>query len=1080
MSTPKDQKRRLGARLPDPFQSTETMKPKSVQDEPETVVDRLLPAGILPAGIIPGIPNERLAWAVLAVLAVVSRLWMLGARVMSHDEALHVYYSWILSTGGGYAHNPMMHGPFLFEATGLFNALLGASDFSSRLLPALAGIGIVIGIPLLLRPWLGRLGSLAAGFLLLISPYILYYSRYNRHDLLVIGWTLLLVYELFAYLRHREERQLLYLAGTLALMFSTMETTFFYLAIFTCFLVVRLLVMYGLNWGAIRQAAEFDLVVVLATLGAFFSSPVALLVLNPLWMRFTGQPFVDVAVLDTFGIEWAATASGPRLWGLLAAFGLAAAAVGVWWGGKRWFKLAGIFLGITIALFTTLFTKWPGFGTGFVGSLGYWLSQQGVARGSQPWYYYLLVFPLYEYLPILLGLAAAGMYVLRNRMLAPAVRLSREDLPSPVGHRPSAFGPTLPRRGRREELVPAVPADGMTKSAPLPPGEGATEWRVREGSPAASHAFIPFLLWWGVVIFAGLTLAGEKMPWLSTHLTIPWILLAGWGLGRLLAGISLRPAGSTNHDHAGTLPAGRWIALGAAGVLVVLTLRTSYLVNYVNYDYTTEFIGFAHGAPGVKWALEDIETLARRTGQGTAMKVASDDEVAWPVSWYLRDYPGFFGADVSRDALADAAVVLVGPNNWSKTERLLSGGYHRYEVVRMWWPMEEYKNLTWERMRFALTDPEMRAALWDIVWRRDFTRYGQATGQEYSYDPPRRWVLEDRMRVYIRSDLAEANPDLVLADYEMEALPAPVDAYAGLRREVAPLQLLALPGLTMPRNLATAPDGALYVADSGSHRILKTGPDGGPQGGSQGGPEGEVLLEWGRQTPAEQVPPEPGTFQEPWGLAVDGAGHVYVADTWNHRIQKFDAGGRFLLEWGTGGVRDEGPEKMWGPRAVAIGTGGQVYVADTGNRRIAAFDSTGQFLYDFDSQGEALLDEPVGLAVGRDGSVYVADTWNARVAVFSADGQFITSWPVEGWTSASLDNKPYLAVDDLNRVYLTDPEGYRVIVFSADGQALAEFGQYGQDEASFGMPNGIAIGPGGEVWVADAGNNRLAAFPPLE
>jgi predicted membrane-bound mannosyltransferase len=48
---------------------------------------------------------------ILALTAVTSRLWALGARVMSHDESLHVYYSWLLATGKGFAHNPMMHGP---------------------------------------------------------------------------------------------------------------------------------------------------------------------------------------------------------------------------------------------------------------------------------------------------------------------------------------------------------------------------------------------------------------------------------------------------------------------------------------------------------------------------------------------------------------------------------------------------------------------------------------------------------------------------------------------------------------------------------------------------------------------------------------------------------------------------------------------------------------------------------------------------------------------------------------------------------------------------------------------------------
>jgi len=67
-------------------------------------------------------------------------------------------------------------------------------------------------------------------------------------------------------------------------------------------------------------------------------------------------------------------------------------------------------------------------------------------------------------------------------------------------------------------------------------------------------------------------------------------------------------------------------------------------------------------------------------------------------------------------------------------------------------------------------------------------------------------------------------------------------------------------------------------------------------------------------------------------------------------------------------------------------------------------------------------------------------------------------------------------VDAQNRIYVTDPEGYRVIVSSSSGEPLAVFGQFGPEEDAFGLPVGIAVGTDGLVWVADAGNNRLAAF----
>jgi uncharacterized protein (TIGR03663 family) len=581
---------------------------------------------------------------VLTVITVLSRLWMLGARVMSHDESLHVYYSWLLATGKGFAHNPMMHGPFLFESTALMDVLLGTSDFTSRLVPVILGTVIVIIVPRFLKPWLGQTGALVTSALLLISPFILYFSRYIRHDILVITWTLLAIIAIFRYLKNRRERDLVLLAAALALMLSTMEISFIYLAIFAGFLLLAGIGRYKLSWTLWRVSPEFDLLTVLITLGAFFSSPIALVVLNPVLSKITGTPFVELQTLSTQGIEWAAGTSGIRLWILFSLFASISSAW-PWWNRDRWLKLAGVFLTISILLFTTFFRNPSGIGTGFIGSLGYWLSQQEVARGSQPWYYYLIVFPFYEYLPFAGGLLATISLLFFRKLILDSQR-----------------------------------------------------------------SFVLFLIWWATWILLGLSLAGEKMPWLSTHIATPFILLTGWWMGRLIEGVLLEWRQATNWK---TIVG--WITLIGIALMGVATIRTSIAANYVNYDYTTEFIDYAHGAPGVKWALNDIAAIANHTGAGKDLKIAYDDQVSWPMTWYLRDYrnQAFYGAEPNRQAL-DAPVVIAGPKNWNKVEAILGDRYHRFELIRLWWPMEDYKNLTWERSRNAVVDPAMRQALWEI------------------------------------------------------------------------------------------------------------------------------------------------------------------------------------------------------------------------------------------------------------------------------------------------------------------------------------------------------------------------------
>ncbi|MER3467382.1 MAG: hypothetical protein C4312_01935, partial [Thermoflexus sp.] len=156
---------------------------------------------------------------------------MVGARVMSHDESLHVYYAWLLAQGKGFQHTPLMHGPLKFHLDALAYLLFGADDFTGRLPVALAGILLVL-TPIFLRRWLGRWGSLLAALFFLISPMILYHSRYIRDEGLMALWAVLTVWMLFAYLETREPRWLYGLAAMVALFYTTMEAAFIYLAIF--------------------------------------------------------------------------------------------------------------------------------------------------------------------------------------------------------------------------------------------------------------------------------------------------------------------------------------------------------------------------------------------------------------------------------------------------------------------------------------------------------------------------------------------------------------------------------------------------------------------------------------------------------------------------------------------------------------------------------------------------------------------------------------------------------------------------------------------------------------------------------
>ena len=91
----------------------------------------------------------------------------------------------------------------------------------------------------------------------------------------------------------------------------------------------------------------------------------------------------------------------------------------------------------------------------------------------------------------------------------------------------------------------------------------------------------------------------------------------------------------------------RLTALTAFTILFLLTVRFSYLLTYVNYDMATEYLVYAHASPDVKRALQEIETISERTVGEREIQVSYDDDVAWPMTWYMRFYPNhiFYGAN---------------------------------------------------------------------------------------------------------------------------------------------------------------------------------------------------------------------------------------------------------------------------------------------------------------------------------------------------------------------------------------------------------------------------------------------------
>src|SRR5512133_46805 len=176
---------------------------------------------------LPAITNETVIFAAIIVFAIVTRFYNLGARVMSHDESLHTYFSWLLYRGQGYQHTPMMHGPWQFHWIALSYFIFGASDFTARIPAALFSIA-TIWMVWYWRRYLGKTGALLAAFLMVVSPFMLYYGRYVREDVYTGLSGLLMLYAILRYMESGSSKYLFLLSGALIIHFADKETSFIY------------------------------------------------------------------------------------------------------------------------------------------------------------------------------------------------------------------------------------------------------------------------------------------------------------------------------------------------------------------------------------------------------------------------------------------------------------------------------------------------------------------------------------------------------------------------------------------------------------------------------------------------------------------------------------------------------------------------------------------------------------------------------------------------------------------------------------------------------------------------------------
>jgi trimeric autotransporter adhesin len=306
--------------------------------------------------------------------------------------------------------------------------------------------------------------------------------------------------------------------------------------------------------------------------------------------------------------------------------------------------------------------------------------------------------------------------------------------------------------------------------------------------------------------------------------------------------------------------------------------------------------------------------------------------------------------------------------------------------------------------------------------------------------------------------------------------------------------------LNSPSGVATDKAGNLYIADTANNLIRKvalstsiisTIPCNGTAGYSGNG---------GPATSAE--------LHSPVGVALDGAGDVYIADQGNSVIREVTASGTITTVAGNNAVGYSGDggsatnATLYAPAGVAVDSSGNIYIADTGNNRVRMVNPTGiittivgngtaAYSGDNGPATSATLNKPSAVAEGSGGNLYVADTGNNVIRQVNATGT-ITTVAGDGTAGYSGDggpavsatlNSPYgLAIDGSGNLYIADANNNVVRLVTAAGIITTVVGNgtpgFGGDggpatSAILNSPHGVALDSPGNFYISDDGNNRV-------
>ena len=877
----------------------------------------------------------------------------------------------------------------------------------------------------------------------------------------------------------------------LALAFATKVSIFINATVLLSFLNIWMAVHF---WRQIRRSSEPDALTsasILILLLPFAWAVTALWPFTERWRNRVGlnewHPAADFLILlgtlalpqfaaavqvplaGVFGLDNADLARPAGIFdasreNLLGFFTFAAlvggtALIGLRWNRKAWPLMAAAFYIPFALLYTSFFTNLDGFYSGNWGALDYWLSQQDVARGEQPWFYYLMLLSAYEFLPLVFAAPALFYYAVKGdafrRFLVFWV------VATIVGY--SYAGEKMPWLSVNTSLpVIVLGTFALGQAISSESSRAAGRWLGPYARPMAAGALGLAAAAIGILGPAGAVwIALRVLLVTAACLGIIWLLLPAAYQQTITTELGLRPRGRRRQKES---PA-RYAVVGSsalAGGLLALSLFVGVRATYEFGDVPRELLVYTQTSPFVPDVVDSIDAASGSSGLGKDLPIVIEGGIE-PWEWYLRDYRKITYTSVGPGYKPPSGAVLL---LLAESEKNVQPNLGEYEApihfpLRWWFPeFDTYKTLPTADVYRGIPVGRIpgfadyfigslfQGSTWDNWW--DFLRYRKTPLEGAPEDRLGRLNMVAFFPKQYEIDLPEtepAPPGPVTTSIPPPVLPAlqqlPVDLVIG--------QPGSEPGsFDSPGGLTLDAQGNLYVTDILNYRIQKFDPEGKPlaQVGSKGSGDGQ--------------------FNEPWGVAVDSQGNVYVADTFNHRIQKFDPNLKFLLAFGQPATsqQDPEPDAFWGPRDVALDANGNVWIVDTGTGRVVKYGPDGRFLHEFGSMGSGpgQFSEPTAIEIAPGGDIFVADSGNRRVQRFNANFDFLAEYAVPGWLYVDSSAKPYIALLPDGGLIVSDPTQNKLFRLDKNGTPATTFDAEG---APLTLPRGVAFDSRGYLYVAE-------------